>query len=539
MPRVRQFALALLSAYVLSLGLFSVPSSAQQTGGSIRIAVSHGHSTDSIDPVHASSDFMFLILAGLVGDTLTVHHPGGQVIGELAENWDVSEDYQTWTFRLQPNVLFHSGRHLTASDVIYSFGRFLDLEDRNRVPAAIAAIESMEALDDHTVVFELKHPSANFASGLTSPKLIVISSGSIPSGELDGTGPYVLREFQPGQNAIAEKRDDEWRENRVYFDNVEVWGIGDETARYSALLSGEFDVIDGLSPNMRKRAQADGLSLFANGLSAPVEFAMDVTQPPFDNARVRKALKLAMDRDGVIQDVYDGAAIAMHDFPIDPAQLGGLRLTSAYDPERAQMILLREGERELTLDLHVSTAIEGSIEIAEHFATSAARAGISINIVRAPSGGYWSETWARTPFYATRWWTGGDPQLLFQRKYDQSSDVFERTSIDPVVTETAKAIREHGMVSFTRFREVAGIVAKQSGSLIAAAPVRYGAFRGDIGPVDGTLGRYGTLDDYRLPKRWSFGPRFGTPVGLSPFLDCAEGECACAGSNLCANSCCD
>ena len=125
--------------------------------------------------------------------------------------------------------------------------------------------------------------------------------------------------------------------------------------------------------------------------------------PPFDNYDVRMALKLAVDREELVQKVLSGHGAVANDHPIGPANpyYNTEMPQRAYDPDKARYHMKKSGLGETAFDLVVSDgAFQGAVDAGALIAESASKAGITINIERAPADGYWSEIWRQKPWCA-------------------------------------------------------------------------------------------------------------------------------------------
>ncbi len=170
----------------------------------------------------------------------------------LAESWDISDDNLTWTFHLRPGVKFHNGRELVADDVVYSFNRIIN-EGLNGW--RFAAVDTITAPDDATVVITLTQPSPNLLVSIAGfkgmaiiPKEIV-DDGTIGSHPV-GTGPFRFVSQSPDQGIVLEKNPDYWRadEGLPKLDGIRFVQIPDANTKVTALKTGEVDWIDSVPP---------------------------------------------------------------------------------------------------------------------------------------------------------------------------------------------------------------------------------------------------------------------------------------------------
>jgi peptide/nickel transport system substrate-binding protein len=203
----------------------------------------------------------------------------------------------------------------------------------------------------------------------------------------------------------ASRNPNYWRD--TWFDEVELLSIIDPTARTNALLSGQIDYMDRVDGKTIKfMAQKTGFEIDkVTGYEHNV-FSMNVTTPPFDNPDVRNAVKYAIDREAIIARVFGGIGTPGNDNAVAPA----VRFATnplpvhSYDPEMAKRLLAKAGHSGLKISLSAAdAAFTGAVDAATVFASSAAKAGIELSVVREPNDGYWDNVWLKKPFVASQW----------------------------------------------------------------------------------------------------------------------------------------
>ncbi len=180
---------------------------------------------------------------------LTRVKPDLSIEGALAETWDISEDGLVYTFHLRPGVLFHDGTPLKASDVKFTFDRWVDPETASTSAAELASVASIETPDDATVVITLSAPDASFLSTLAGGSAVIYSQAFVEANNNDvsqvamGTGPFKFVEYVPNTRIVLEKNPDYWEEGLPYLDGIEMIIAADDTARTAAVVTGTVDFI--------------------------------------------------------------------------------------------------------------------------------------------------------------------------------------------------------------------------------------------------------------------------------------------------------
>lgn len=233
-------------------------------------------------------------------------------IPSLAESWEQPDDL-TYIFKLREGVKFHNGREMTADDVKYSFERVLNPETAAIGKSYYDSIDKIEAVDKYTVKFTLKEPFAPFMTNLTSlygaivPKEVVEENGNLMQVAC-GTGPFMLKEWIPDNKVILEKNPDYFVEGEPKLDAIEYYVMTDESARVAALRTGNVDLIKlpaSSIPLVEGNKDINILEYQSNDYSY-VGFNLDLDK--FKDVRVRQAISLAIDRQEIINLVYDGKA---------------------------------------------------------------------------------------------------------------------------------------------------------------------------------------------------------------------------------------
>lgn len=282
----------------------------------------------SLDPAVAY-EFGSVFVAHQLYDTLVTFAGSDteKVVGELAESWEVSDDWTTFTFRLRQGAKFHSGREVTAEAVAFSFDRVVKL---NQAPAWLftdfgLTEGSTKALDQYTVEIKLSKPVNPdvFLSILTFPVAAVVDPEEVRAREQGGdlaraylhdhdagSGPYILEEWSPEQQVVLKANPDYWG-GKPALDRVVIRHVGEATTQKLMLERGDVDIAANLTPEMVQELRGkEGLQV-VDGLTLYITYlGMNVAAEPFDDNRVREAVRYAIDVDGIVNQVLSGNAIA-------------------------------------------------------------------------------------------------------------------------------------------------------------------------------------------------------------------------------------
>jgi peptide/nickel transport system substrate-binding protein len=230
-----------------------------------------------------------------------------QVKGDLAESWTVSADKLTYTFKLKPNVLFHDGSRLTSEDVRASYERIV------RPPEGVisarqvnySAIGSIDTPDPRTVVFHLKWPEAAMLANFASPWNCIYSAARLkedanfPKTHVMGSGAFVFVEHVKGKHWVGKRFDKYFEPGRPYLDGYQAYFLSGK-AVVDAMAQGKIQAqFRGFSPEERDTLVAklgDSATVNEGPWINNLLVVFNTKRPPFDDARVRRALSLAIDR---------------------------------------------------------------------------------------------------------------------------------------------------------------------------------------------------------------------------------------------------
>jgi peptide/nickel transport system substrate-binding protein len=225
-------------------------------GGRITVATNASGVNDTLDPAKQSNQtdysrgFMFYNGLTVLDGSLTPRP-------QLAEDF-TTQDAKTWVFKLRKDVTFHDGKPLTPADVVFSIMRHKDAATASRAKVLADQIESVTASGPNEVTFRLTSPNADLPVILGTYHFHIVKAGTTDFNAGIGTGPYKVKEFKPGVRSIAVRNENYWKPNRPYLDEIELVGITDESARVNALLAGQLDLIQAVSPRSVERVTAGG-----------------------------------------------------------------------------------------------------------------------------------------------------------------------------------------------------------------------------------------------------------------------------------------
>ena len=380
---------------------------------------------------------------------LTEFAPGTvNVVPGLAEKWEVTPDGKTVTFHLRKGVKFHSSKSFTptrdfnADDVLFSFNRMWKADSPYAKVSGGAydyfndmdmpnILDTIEKKDPLTVVFHLKQPNApvlanlamDFASILSAEYADVMLKAKTPEKvdqEPIGTGPFSFVAYQKDA-AIRFKAFPAYFRGKAKIDDLVFAITPDATARYAKLKAKECQVMVAPNPADLPAMKKDAAVTVLEQAGLNIGYlSMNTLKPPFDKKEVRQAINMAIDRDSILKEVYQGAGQKAKN-PIPPTIWSFDTGTKdyAYDPTKAKAMLTAAGVKDLKSDLWYMPVQRpynpNGKRMAEMMQADLAKVGIAVELKSFEWGEYRKRLQAGEHQMGLLGWTGdnGDPDNFF------------------------------------------------------------------------------------------------------------------------------
>ena len=440
---------------------------------------------------------------------LVEFEPGTTNIGPgLAESWTVSDDGLEYTFNLRQNVAFHTtdwftpSRPFNADDVIFSFERQWKADHPYHGVSGGTyeyfnsmgfqeLLKSIDKVDEHTVKFVLNEPEAPFIANMG------MDFGSIMSAEYAdqmtqagtpeqvdlqpvGTGPFQFVAYQKDAVIRYQAHPDYW-EGKAPLDNLIFAITPDASVRWQKLQAGECHVMPYPNPAdldaMRNHPDIEVLE--QEGLNVGY-LAFNNEKPPFDNVRVRQALNMAVNKEAIIDAVFQGAGtVAKNPIPPTIWSYNDAVEDYPYDPDQAKKILEEEGVTDLQTDLWAMPVQRpynpNARRMAELIQADWANVGVSAEIVSFEWGEYLKRSLAGEHKTLLLGWTGdnGDPDnfLYVLLSCDAAKDGANRARWchEPFDKLLIQAKRTADQAERTRLYEEAQVIFKEQAPWITIA----------------------------------------------------------------------
>ncbi|QXM05448.1 ABC transporter substrate-binding protein [Crassaminicella indica] len=270
-------------------------------GGKVVMAIEQD--MDSLDPHFSAAagtkEILFNIFEGLMKPD-----EKGNVIPAVAEDYSISEDGLTYTFKLRKGIKFHNGDFVTVEDVKYSLDRVMGTETGKPLTSDLKNVRSVEIVDDKTILIQLKEVDASLLSKLTVAIVPKSNEKNFTKHPI-GTGPFKFVEYLPEQRLVIEKFNDYWKKGIPHLDRVEFRILPDREASLLSFKAGEIDMYPRL-PNERVEELGDGFETVSGPQNLVQLMVMNNKRAPFNDIRVRKAINYAVDVDEIIEAVAFG-----------------------------------------------------------------------------------------------------------------------------------------------------------------------------------------------------------------------------------------
>jgi ABC-type transport system substrate-binding protein len=345
--------LSLIGAVVIWPGL----SWAEQPkyGGTLRIAMPGDMTFFNANQGPAPGYFTFWVWNNIFNSLLTMTPPPEwKVVPELAKSWEVQDGGKTWVFHLQEGVKFHDGTDFDAAAAKWNFERILDPETHSWVRPYYVAIDKVEAVDKYTLRVHMKEPfgSLDYALAGYFQGIPMASPKSFETYDKDwvrhptGTGPFILKEWSPGERVVLEKNPQYFKKGLPYLDKLEIRIMKDPLTASTALRAGQVDLITRVPiQQVLVLEKSPGIRLVTGPPMAPTVALLNLRVKPFDDARARRAVGgYGIDREEIAKVIFQGRVQPLVSV-LPPGVPDAINLNEMYPyrPEKAKQLLKELG----------------------------------------------------------------------------------------------------------------------------------------------------------------------------------------------------
>lgn len=407
----------------------------------------YGRGADSVklDPAAVTDGESLAVTKNIMETLINFGEQSTDLVPGLASKWETSDDGLEYTFELETGVKFHDGTDFNADAVVANFDRWMN-GDAEKFPyfqsmfggfkgEENAVIKEVKADGDSKVVITLNHAQAPFLKNIAMSPFAIASPDALEKlgdkfeKEPVGTGPFKFVEWKPNDSITIEKNTDYRIDDLPKVDKVIFRSIPENSARLSALTSGEIDLADGINPSDAGTIESnDKLQLFKRPSLNVGYLGMTVTRKPFDDKKVRQAVNYAVDKQAIVDAFYEGQAeVATNAMP--PVIQGFNKDIDAYeyDPEKAKSLLKEAGYDGKEIELWAMPVprpyMPDGQKIAEAIQKNLEDVGIKSKIVNYEWGTYLDKASKGEADAFLLGWTGdnGDADNFLYTLLDQDS----------------------------------------------------------------------------------------------------------------------
>ncbi|WP_406207814.1 ABC transporter substrate-binding protein [Kitasatospora sp. NBC_01560] len=372
---------------------------APKTVDRLKVALTDPTKANGTDPRAVGNGLSSMVMYHLYDSLMLL--AGDKYVYGLAETVTPNADGSRWTVTLRTGAKFHDGRPVTAKDAVFS------LRTVGTAPASRSSVfvdvdlPNLKVVDDRSFEVPLKRPRGDFREAV-----LVAFSPVFPDGTTDfskgiGSGPYKL-EGVDDQNVRLVVNDDYWGP-KPSVKRLELIRIADAAARLNAVKSGEVDYAVGISAVGAATEKANkALTVVRAGAASAnaLSFSMNQTLAPFDNPKVRQALRLAVDRKQLVDTALLGNGSVANDV-VGQGMPGYADLPERKrDVAQAKKLLQEAGITELTL--RTGDVVPGMLDASKLFQQQLAEVGVTLKLQTVPADAYYADlkTLTQNPFQA-------------------------------------------------------------------------------------------------------------------------------------------
>jgi peptide/nickel transport system substrate-binding protein len=389
----------------------------------------------ALDPFHQGADARIqvttLIYQGLFYEGMSGPVP------LLATGYQVSDDGLTYTFPLRQGVKFHTGQDMTAADVKYSYDYIRNPDNGSPGAGDFSTVESIDVVDDYTVVFNLSQPNASLPMTLGNKYGAVVPTGTFDdegaraalNRESVGTGPFRIAAYETNSFLELVAFEDYWQDGMPYLDGITFLFMPNNAALLVALRNQRIDFAKlGRPQDSEQLAGVDHLEIQRWASLGQKPLDLDSNYGPLQDVRVRQAIALAVDKEEILQASLGGYGTVIHTIVAGMQDTWGVPVEElefqTRDLERARALMAEAGLADgVEMDLTTIAGFDWMDPAAVTLKEQLSEIGITLNIKRVDLG-VWIDNFRNKNMGLTfnDWATQPDPNMLFFRHFHKSPE---------------------------------------------------------------------------------------------------------------------
>jgi peptide/nickel transport system substrate-binding protein len=355
-------------------------------GGTFTVGMVGTGAVETVDPATASSIADYAPTFALFDRLFDVGADIKTLVPRLARSAETNADATVWTFHLRDGVTWHDGKPLTADDVVYSIqGLGSQSNYGYGLVGTLIDFRNVRKRDKLTVEVPLRSANTELPALLTGINAAIVQNGSTSKQRTVrpvGTGPFVFQSFTAGQQSVFTANRSYWEEGKPYVDKLIIdSSFSDVVAQANALRGGQINILPQLPyTQVASVSSQGGISVIRSAGVAAQYIKMRTDKGPLTDQRVRLALQLVTDRQGLVDGVLNGYGTVAYDLLAPKTNYFASDLTRGRDVEQAKSLLRAAGKEGLSIKITTSNAFPGSVESATLYAHQAKDAGINVEV---------------------------------------------------------------------------------------------------------------------------------------------------------------
>jgi peptide/nickel transport system substrate-binding protein len=373
-------------------------------GGRLRLGLVGAGTTETLDPAKSVQEIDEAI-ARQLNATLTILRTDFSPEPYLAESVEPNADGTTWQVKIREGATFHDGKPVTPEDILWTFRRVVDPKTASAGASYLEGIDlrASKRVSATELSLVFKQPRVDIDQTVGLRELSILPEGTKDFTKYAGAGPFQLVSWRPGQRGEWRRYDGFFLDGQPYVDELETIGIEDAQARLNALLGGQVDAMSTLEfAQARAQEGSDDVIVTRSNSALCWPFCMDTTAPEFSDPRVREAMKLAVDREKLLQAAYLGfGRIGNDTFGIGSELYNEDLPQREYDPERAKALLAEAGKSDLRVELSAGASPSPAASLT--YAQSAKAAGITLDVKRYGADRFFTDAYMKKPLFESQW----------------------------------------------------------------------------------------------------------------------------------------
>lgn len=336
---------------------------------------------------------------GAVFEGLVTVLPEGGIKLQLAQSIEPEDsEGKVWIIKLRAGVKFHDGSEMTSADVAYSLER---MTREGMIPAGmVGPVEKIEAVDPLTVRLTLKAPKTWVADGLSDPFAAVVKAGYEPGQDPIGTGPFKIAGMETQKSVVLEKFADYYG-TPAASDKITVHFFSESQAGLNAIQNEQIDMLIDFDVALAEEIEGnEALKLYNSptGMTYPIQMRNDVA--PYNDPRLRKALRLVVDREMVVQNAYNGYATVASDLYARADGAFRADLKRERNVDEAKALIEEAGLSGTTLQLVTKDDPAMALVVAEN----AREIGLNIEVSQVDSATFYNDEYMQRSFFGGDYW---------------------------------------------------------------------------------------------------------------------------------------